>query len=99
MYELTSVELWRLIIAMFLGGIIIGYLLTSWHQDVLLDRAERKLAECSDEIDDLVASNDAADSVIAELRTANEFMSEQLFAVTNRAEQAEALLQLVPEGH
>lgn len=84
MHELTSVELWRIIIAMFLGGILIGYLLTSWRQDELLDRAERKLKESATTIEELVASNDAADSLIEKLRSNVQVMDDNAVALLTK---------------
>lgn len=54
--EFTNTEIWRMFFAAFFGGIIIGYLLTSWYNDELLDRAERKLAECEELLEELGAS-------------------------------------------
>ncbi len=54
MFDTT--EVLRMFVATLGGGIVIGYLLTSWYNDVLLDRAERKLAECEALLEELGAS-------------------------------------------
>lgn len=83
MYELTSVELWRLIIAMFLGGVVIGYLLTSWHQDVLIERLRDSNADLGDTVEHLVAKNDAAKVGLDRLRQYEAIFGKQAIASTS----------------
>lgn len=83
MYELTSVELWRLIIAMFLGGIIIGYLLTSWYNETLLDKQNEQIRDLADTVEHLVGKNDEAKVGLDRLRQYEAIFGKEAIASTS----------------
>lgn len=66
----------HLAIGLILGAFVLGYLLAEWYFDSLLEKTDTQLSGDATTIEELVASNDAANSLIEKLQSNIQVMDE-----------------------